>query len=99
MTDKLGVVIYPDNYAGELYTTGANWNTFEAAGCVFLPAAGYRSGDSVGDVGNYGIYWSSTADDGEDYAYYADFDSGYLGAGYYNDRYNGSSVRLVRQVE
>ena len=99
VTDKLGVVIYPDNYAGELYTTGANWNTFEAAGCVFLPAAGYRSGDSVGDVGNYGIYWSSTADDGEDYAYYADFDSGYLGAGYYNDRYNGSSVRLVRQVE
>ncbi|MBQ0156036.1 MAG: hypothetical protein KBT22_05615, partial [Bacteroidales bacterium] len=27
---------------------------------IFLPAAGYRNGDSIDDVGSYGYYWSST---------------------------------------
>lgn len=41
----LGIVLYPDNYTGATYTTAqsANWSSFEAAGCVFLPAAGWRS--------------------------------------------------------
>lgn len=28
--------------------------------CIFLPAAGYRSGSSLYNDGNYGYYWSST---------------------------------------
>ena len=32
----------------------------EAAGAVFLPAAGYRSGTNVIDTGTYGHYWSSS---------------------------------------
>lgn len=98
---KLGVVIYPDNYAGELYTTGANWNTFEAAGCVFLPAAGSRDGGSVYNVGSHGNYWSSTARSvyGGYYAYYVYFRSGSLDAGSSYDRPGGCSVRLVRQAE
>ena len=57
---KLGVVIYPDSYTGSVYT-GSDWATFEAAGCVFLPAAGKRSGNSVSDAGTKGHYWSSSS--------------------------------------
>lgn len=43
--------------------TLAGWATLEAAGCVFLPAAGRRSGStlySIGDMGQYkqATYWS-----------------------------------------
>ena len=43
--------------------TSAEWaNIFEAHGAVFLPAAGYRSGNSVsyGDAGQEGFYMSSS---------------------------------------
>ena len=43
--------------------TSADWaNKFEAHGAVFLPAAGYRSGNSVsyGDAGQEGFYMSSS---------------------------------------
>ena len=33
--------------------TSSGWETLEKAGCVFLPAAGYRSG-SLSGVGTYG---------------------------------------------
>jgi hypothetical protein len=32
----------------------------EAAGAVFLPAAGYREGTTVANVGSEGNYWSLT---------------------------------------
>ena len=97
VNDKLGVVIYPDNYTGTLYTTGANWSTFEAAGCVFLPAAGSRSGSSVTQFSSLGYYWSSTST-GIYNAYFVYFNNTSL---YTNnvERSNGHSVRLVRQVE
>ena len=95
---KLGVVIYPDDYTGSVYT-GSDWSTFEAAGCVFLPAAGNRSRASVSDAGSYGYYWSSSSTSSVDYAYYVYFYSGSLrpASSYYRD--GGLSVRLVRQVE
>ena len=37
------------------------WALMEAAGCVFLPAAGYRDGTAVS--GFLGRYWSSTPHD------------------------------------
>ena len=55
----LGLVIYPDDYTGAVYA-GSDWETFEAAGCVFLPASGWRNGTSITNVGSTGFYWTST---------------------------------------
>ena len=59
VNNVLGVVLYPDNYRGAVYS-GSDWATFESAGCVFLPAAGARSYNVYG-VNSQGNYWSSTA--------------------------------------
>ena len=71
------------------------WAAMEAAGAVFLPAAGFRYGPSVNDVGRNGSYWSSMPLD-ESRAYYMNFYSYYLIAINYNNRYYGFSVRPVR---
>lgn len=98
VNDVLGVVIYPDNYTGSTYTTGSNWATFEAAGCVFLPAAGYREGTSVTEAGTSGRYWAETSDD-DSSAHYVYFTVNGL---YINNmtmsRDSGLSVRLVRNA-
>ena len=70
------------------------WAKMEAAGAVFLPAAGYRYGMYVYGVGNYGRYWSSTAI-GSDYAWYVDFNENFVSPGDYRHRSSGQSVRLV----
>jgi hypothetical protein len=61
----------------------------EAAGAVFLPAAGGRNGTNVYHVGRYGFYWSSAPGGGFMY-----FDSYYLIASLEN-RIIGFSVRPV----
>ena len=77
--------------------TADDWtSTLEAAGCVFLPAAGNRYGSSVNGVGSGGDYWSSTAYN-INYAYLVYFGLGSLDAGSYGYRHYGCSVRLVRQ--
>lgn len=90
-----GVVLYPDNYTGAVYS-GSNWASFEAAGCVFLPGAGYRSEGTSMHAG--GRYWSSTLYNSS-FAYYVDFNSSNLNPEQYHNRYPGFSVRLVRPVE
>jgi len=92
-----GVVLYPDDYTGELYTTAqsGNWSAFESAGCVFLPAALLRNGTSV--LGTVGYYWSSTAN-GTGKAYDVLFMDD-VSPTYTDDRKWGFSVRLVREVE
>lgn len=64
---------------------------------IFLPAAGYVDDGSLGNVGSYGDYWSSSYR-GEDGAYILDFyaedvipDSG-------NDRYCGCTVRAIHDA-
>ena len=107
-----GVIILPDSYSGTAVTAGygSGWNTntpdastwtaMEAAGAVFLPAAGYREGTEVktGSNGGYGSYWSSTA--GGDYTtacrVYFRYNSLGADGNYY--RYRGMSVRLVRNA-
>ena len=59
---------------------------------IFLPAAGYRYGSSLGNAGIRSYYWSSTPYDY--YAYFLYFDSGYLLMDNYY-RYYGLSVRPV----
>ena len=40
--------------------TLTGWNILEEAGCMFLPAAGYRNGSSLSEVGSYGHYKHAT---------------------------------------
>ena len=107
-----GLILLPDNWTlptGVTFTYGeggwsqntysaSEWSKMEANGAVFLPAAGYRGGTDVRDVGSYGFYWSSSAYGSDDYAYSQNFRSNYV---YTNGIYrgNGRSVRLVRGVE
>ena len=69
--------------------TGSNGNS------IFLPAAGYRGGVSVNDVGSHGYYWSSSFLD-EYAACYAGFRSDDLYPQGGSSRSYGFSVRLVR---
>ena len=112
-----GLVLLPDNWvlpAGISFTPVANtsfnintytaeqWETMEAAGAVFLPAAGVRNGNNVVNVGASGGYWSC-------YGYNNGTSSRYLllntANSIYNyvmlsssDLYYGRSVRLVRST-
>ena len=101
VNEKPGVVIYPDNYAGALYTTGANWSTFEAAGCVFLPAAGTRYGNKLYNT-DKGYYWSSTPN--YNFAFNAAYSVHITSDLLYTENSpfpckDGQFVRLVREVE
>ena len=78
--------------------TAAQWSALAAKGCVFLPAAGYRSGALICVAGSGGYYWSSTAH-GTNVAYCVGFSSDVLRPADYSHRFAGNSVRLVRQVE
>ena len=65
---------------------------------LFLPAAGYVSGKSLGGVGSYGYYWSGTAYSNTK-AYYLTLDSNGVDVGWNEYRSKGLSVRPVRLVE
>ena len=73
------------------------WDQMAAAGAVFLPAAGYRNGTGMYDVGDNGYYWSSSANFTNG-AWVGYFDDGYFyAAGNYN-RDDDQSVRLVASL-
>ena len=78
--------------------TSAQWAALAAKGCVFLPAAGYREGVEVNNVGIYGSYWSSTSG-GDSYAMDVWFYEEELDSDDDDERFYGLSVRLVREVE
>lgn len=89
------------NNATDNYTyapTDAQWTVLEAAGCVFLPGAGNRYSNGVFNVQTWSRYWSSSATAGSsDYAQVMVFNPSTTAvANAY--RYEGSSVRLVRDV-
>ena len=94
---KRGMVIYPDNYTGAVYS-GDNWASFEAAGCVFLPAAGWRDGTTIKhSINDRGYYWSTTPSNAT--AAKRMFFAGGLELTGDNSRAYGFSVRLVREVK
>ncbi|MBR5327285.1 MAG: hypothetical protein IKV31_01985 [Paludibacteraceae bacterium] len=86
-----------DYYAVYQTFTADQWSQLEAAGAVFLPAAGCRRGSYVGSVQYEGFYWSATKDDSR-YAYYLLVRSvgTYKGA---CTREHGQSVRLVKDLQ
>ena len=105
-----GLIILPDSWTLPsecAFTSGfapdwthnsytlAQWAQMEAAGAVFLPAAGHRFG-TVDFVGNWGWYWSSSPFFHVSAAFYMKFDSMSLGATYNSDRQGGFSVRPVQ---
>ena len=82
-------------YAAYQTFTAADWSKLEAAGAVFLPAAGCRGGSNVDRVQGYGFYWSATGNDSNG-AYDLYFYSGRAGT---SDGYHyGHGVRLVKDL-
>lgn len=67
-----GIIVYPDGYDGGVGSyvynnyrnvasvSAGDWSSMEAAGAVFLPAAGVRNGLKVADCNKSGSYWSNT---------------------------------------
>ena len=86
-----------DNYSDWTHNsyTLAQWAQMEAAGAVFLPAAGGRKGTDAYGVGNRGYYWSPTPYDANG-AYVMNFNSEYNNWYFVFSRNNGFSVRPVQ---
>jgi len=105
-------VTAPDNvnesnvaYTSNNYST-ADWAKMESAGCVFLPAAGYRTSTNVSREvipgGIVGQYWSSTPGESNDYGIEVFFGNSSLDPATNSSnspRSYGHSVRLVREAE
>lgn len=101
------VVLYPDGFTGTkategdttTYDTDAKMGAAQLAGVVFLPAAGYRNGSSVYEVGN-AYYWSSSPE-GHEPRIFGYFYANAIKNGNMLDEYRdrGLSVRLVADTE
>ena len=55
----LSFVNTTSSYTVNVYNA-ASWATMEAAGAVFLPAAGVRVSSSTSDIGILGNYWTAS---------------------------------------
>ena len=93
---------FDDNFDGCIECFGnyqtfsaSDWAKLEAAGAVFLPAAGGRIGSLVVELQEYGYYWSATEEEDGEHANYLSIKSAEAFTQDYN-RYNGESVRLVK---
>ncbi len=78
--------------------TLSQWETMEANGAVFLPAAGNRNGNTLASTGANGNYWTAT-NDGSNKAYYMGFASATVSANRSGNRYSGRAVRLVQDAD
>ena len=95
--DDLGGV-YAKYYPEYQSFSAEQWEQMEAAGAVFLPAAGDRYGaDHIAYDTINGIYWSSTVVDST-YAYYLCFSAGSLEISEYGYISAGWAVRLVKDL-
>lgn len=72
-----------------------DWGKMEAAGCVFLPVAGRRSGTNIRYVG---YYWSATPEGTDAYLMQFGEGTGDTGTNAYTFRYMGNVVRLVKNA-
>ena len=125
-----GLILLPDAWNGSVdgefaygwsdwsnvYTeeTTVKWSVMEAAGAVFLPAAGrregtdyyevgedYVAGDYVYEVEEFGYYWSSTTYNDpyvDGHVWFMTFYSNSVSSTSAYERFWGNSVRLVRPV-
>ena len=115
LVDIRGLVVLPDSWSlpdgCEEFNAGGDqgwttnrydvehWALMEAAGAVFLPAAGSRNGDNVDNLSGRGYYWSSSPYDSQKAM---SFLFGIMTPGmtsdYIDSRNLGHSVRLVRDA-
>ena len=100
-----GLFLYPDNYNGEVVSGSMTWDDINAAGIVFLPAAGCYGSGYVARDESEGFYWSSSAySEYSSYLMYFD-NTGTVrpdkGDDEYDDckREKNYSVRLVTEVK
>ena len=101
-----GIIILPDGMSSATgFISGwsswssvspENWAAMEAAGAVFLPAAGLRDNSTLNSVGDIGIYWTSVSN--EDRAYYLFFTYGAVTLSNDGSKGTGMSVRLVKDA-
>lgn len=84
-----------DAYATQQTFTLEQWKQLEAAGAVFLPAAGFRSATGVGVVQWEGAYWSATSGETEQAGCMVFFPNEAEVQNY--SRSVGNSVRLVQE--
>lgn len=83
------------NYTATVSLEG--WDLMEAAGCVFLPAAGWRRDQYDYQTGVVGCYFTGTG--GDEYgARDLYFDAGTVTPSDASHRYRGMTVRLARDV-
>ena len=95
-TFSSGLASSNSDWSRNSYTL-TQWSQMEAAGAVFLPAAGFRSDDNVSS-GGHGRYWSSTPRN-VDYVRGMSFSNGSLTAGINTSRSTARAVRPVQNIE
>lgn len=81
--------------------SAVKWEALERKGCIFLPAAGYRSngGTTVTGVQEYIVYWCSDLSSSYyPYQFYATTSSTFYPKGSYWGRAAGMAIRLVQDV-
>lgn len=109
-----GVILLPNDWRTTVHTltlggncasntiSSSDWEVMEVNGAVFLPAAGYRGGISVSNLGESGYYWSTTCISYNvklvKSAYFISNNNG-VDPFYGTYRNMGASVRLVCDVD
>ena len=90
--------VSPSVYSHNTYNA-ATWKKMEAAGAVFMPAAGMRQGNMYNDGGVVGYYWSSTIDDSnKEQAFMLSFDEASFRPKVSVTGVQCNSVRLVKDL-
>ena len=85
------------SWYGNKYTA-TDWAKMEAAGCVFLPAAGWRDATTIKKVNEYVRYWTSSTYSSAGYAHNVGIESTIMTPANYNQKNYGYSVRLVHDA-
>ena len=106
-----GLIILPDGvWSGPSFVSGktqgwltneytySEWAAMDAAGAIFLPASGNRSGTTFSNVGIYGYYWSSTRYSSTNSANVLHFGNNLFNPQSSSNRNYGYSVRLVKDA-
>jgi len=86
------------SWYGNKYTA-TDWAKMEAAGCVFLPAAGWRDATTIRRVNEYVRYWTSSKYNSAGYARNVGIADSSMNPADYNQKNYGYSVRLVRDAD
>ena len=88
---------YVESYAAYQTFSNDQWADLETAGAVFLPAAGSRLDWSMFGMQIEGVYWTTTEIDSK-CSYRLKLNPDNVNCRYYDERFYGHSVRLVKDL-